>query len=91
MVKNYMEHLVELYFDEVLAVADKTHDVCGCDKCREDITARALNQLRPFYVTSKRGEVFAEYANLQVQYKADVYGALTRSIAFVNSHRTCGN
>ncbi len=89
MIKNYMEDLVNLYFADVVESSERFKDACRCEKCADDIRARALNELRPYYVTSKRGEIFAEYANLQSQYKADVFGALARAITFVSQHRNC--
>ncbi len=89
MIRNYMEHLVNFYFADVLESSGKFDNVCRCEKCADDIRARALNELRPYYVTSKRGEIFAEYANLQSQYKADVFGALARAITFVSERRNC--
>ncbi len=91
MVRNYMEFLVDMYFESVINGNEAFKDICKCEKCEEDVKARALNQLKPYYVTSKKGEVFAEYANLQTQYKADVFGALTKSISWISEHRTCGN
>lgn len=89
MVKNYMEYLVDLYFTDVFTGNRSFDTVCRCEKCSDDIRAMALNNLKPYYVTSKKGEIFAEYANLQTQYKADVYGSLTRAIEFVSKNKKC--
>ncbi len=56
----------------LFSILDKTieeYDACGCERCRLDIAAIALNNLPPSYVVSTEGEVVKSIAP---QLKADV-------------------
>ena len=54
-VHNIMESFVSDMIDSVLK---SKPDICTCDKCKDDIAALALNQLKPRYVSSKMGDLF---------------------------------
>lgn len=79
-LRNYMEDFVWNFLDEVLA---KYPEACSCPTCRHDTAAIALNSLPPRYVVRERGEVFSKITTLEAQYRADVYGALTKAIMTV--------
>ncbi len=82
MVKNYMEVLAEDMIDEVL----RQTDACGCDICRNDILAIALNSLKPRYVTSDKGETISKLLNWDQQVCADVTAALNRGAIIVSKN-----
>lgn len=82
-LKNCMEDFVWNFMDEVLA---KYPEACSCTICRYDIAAIALNSLPPRYVVREKGEIFSKISTLEVQYRADVYGALTRAIMTVQAN-----
>lgn len=87
MVKNYMEILVEQYLNELLTSDPKYKDVCRCAACIDDIEAKALNHLPPFYVTGKKGEIFGEYHARNFQNKMDIMSAIVAAIEFIHTHR----
>lgn len=74
-VKNYMEELVEEVLGEVL----ERMEMCKCEKCKNDICAIALNNLKPMYATSQKGRVFIKISMLKQQSKADVLSEVTRA------------
>lgn len=78
MVKNYMEQLMENELDKMLS-DDHYEFVCRCDSCLDSIRAITLNAIKPFYVTSKTGEVFGTYRNMEVQNKCDLITELIKA------------
>lgn len=81
-VKNVMEQLVFDQLDRVLAA---TKPACDCEMCRADIVAYALNNLKPKYAATHRGEVISKAAALQNQFYMDVIAVLTRAVEVVGS------
>jgi len=59
----------------------KQGQVCGCERCRLDIAAIALNNLTPNYVVSTEGEVVKA---ISPQLKADVQRQLAKAVAMVS-------
>lgn len=45
--------------DLIERLMEEKYGMCTCEKCLADIAALALNDLKPRYVASKRGEAFA--------------------------------
>lgn len=74
-IKNYMEDLVEELLGEVL----NQMDICKCQKCKNDICAIALNNLKPLYVASPKGRVYVKIDMLKQQARADVLAAITQA------------
>ncbi|WP_343216140.1 late competence development ComFB family protein [Clostridium mobile] len=83
MIKNYMEAMVENLLPSTL---NKYSDICKCEKCVDDIKAIALNNLKPLYVVTEKGNIFVKTNELNIQFKADVLGALTRAIEIVSEN-----
>ncbi len=79
-LKNQMEDMVWMFLDEVL---QKWPEACTCDICRHDIAALSLNSLAPRYVVREQGEVLSKTSMLEIQYRADVYAAVTKAILLV--------
>lgn len=82
MVKNYMEILV----DEILKDSikkNKSFVKCGCEECIDNIKAIALNNIKPFYVTCKVGEVYGTYNNKIVQNRADIAVEISKAADIV--------
>ena len=77
---NRMEHFVELSLDEILK---QKRELCGCERCRLDVTALALNALPPGYVVSDFGEVVTNIDLDSSQWKADVMMAILRAFDIV--------
>lgn len=82
MIINYMEKVVDEYLDKILS--DPIYSsICKCQQCRDDILAKALNNMKPLYITTKAGEVFAEYTNLEIQHQAELIKEVINAINFV--------
>lgn len=85
MVKNYIEVLV----DEILKDSmkkDKSFVVCNCEECLDNIKAIALNNIKPFYVTCKVGEVYGTYNNKVVQNRANIAVELSKAAEIVGKN-----
>lgn len=85
MIINYMEEVVKRYLNKILSDPEYV-SVCNCDYCKEDIMAMALNNLKPFYITTKRGEVYAEYSSYEIQHQAEIIKEVIQAIEFVSAH-----
>lgn len=79
--RNYMEVVVEQYLTEEL-----THDTPANIIVRRsphlvaEVMARALNNIRPFYVTGKVGEVYGFSAGALPQNKTDIMIEIVKAI-----------
>lgn len=80
---NVVEYAVWELMERMLAERD---DVCKCDKCKQDIAAFALNQLKPRYVASKKGEAIARADSLDQKCFIQVMVALAKAIELVGSN-----
>jgi len=80
---NYMEGVVTAYVDEVTA---GDPDFCQCPRCRLDVIAIALNDVKPKYVVTTKGLAYARMGELQAQFKADTIVAVTRAMKIVKAH-----
>ena len=80
VLKNYMEDIVEDNLDSVLRSAG----CCACEACRLDVKAWALNQLKPVYVVSEKGGMFAKLNEMTLQFNTDVIAAIAGGINVVN-------
>lgn len=76
-----MEDVVSYNLKAVMGAAG----CCMCDTCRVDVTAIALNSLKPYYVVTKKGEVYARTGELAVQSSADVIAAITKGAKLVQA------
>lgn len=79
IIKNYMEEIVFNSMDEIL----RDINMCKCEICRSDIAAKALNDLPPQYVATKKGEVYSKINNLKMQFEVDVIAAITKAAILV--------
>ncbi|NLV17563.1 MAG: late competence development ComFB family protein [Syntrophomonadaceae bacterium] len=80
-VFNVMEKMVS---DSIERVLREYPDSCQCEKCRDDIAAFALNQLKPKYATTHKGEIISKAQCLETQYSLDVITALTLAVERVS-------
>ncbi len=78
-MKNYMEEIVLNTMDEIL----KDIKICTCDRCRYDIAAKALNDLPPQYIVTRKGEIYSKINNLKTQFEVDVISAITKAAIIV--------
>ncbi len=86
MVWNYMEEIVKNYLHSTLKTDTSYANICKCEQCIDDIMAKALNQLKPCYITTKKGEVYAEYSSLETQHQAEIIAEVIRAIEYVSVH-----
>jgi competence protein ComFB len=84
MIVNYMEEIVRDYLKNILKTDPMYTDICKCEHCLDDIMAKALNNLKPYYITTKKGEIFAEYSSLETQHHAEVILEVVKAIEFIS-------
>lgn len=80
MLKNYMEEVVNFLLPTVL---DKYDNICKCEDCIQDIKALALNNLKPLYVVTEKGNIYAKVRELSTQFRADTVKVLTEAVEVV--------
>jgi len=80
-LRNYTEEAVHLYMDRWFEEAD----VCHCDLCRMDVVAIMLNNLKPKYVVSDKGELYAKLSDFDPQYKIDLMTILSQAAQIVKN------
>lgn len=81
-IKNIMETLVDQKMDHVI----ETLQGCSCPRCRMDVVAWTLNQLPARYVVTKKGELYAKAAALNLQYETDILTALAQAVELVKAN-----
>lgn len=79
---NCKELMVKECVDELLA---DSHG-CKCEKCRRDIIALALNNLKPCYVTTKLGEVMTKIRSTEQQEETNIIVEVTKAINIVQKN-----
>ncbi|NLW25570.1 MAG: late competence development ComFB family protein [Clostridia bacterium] len=80
-------NLTELMVEEVFkGLTMKRKDFCCCDRCRADIMAIALNNLKPRYVVTEKGQAFAKASFLNCQISTDVLVEINKAIEIVNRY-----
>lgn len=82
MYRNLMEKYVEKAIDEYFA---QDLAICRCTKCRNDIAALALNQLKPIYVSSHEGEIYSRLGEMDLQARCNLIIAVQGAIKKVAS------
>ena len=87
MIKNYMEVLIEQVLNDILDSNKDYADVCRCERCINDIKAKALNNIKPFYVTGKKGEIYGEYYIREFQNNTNIVMELAKAIECVNNNK----
>lgn len=81
--KNYMEDVVfEVYEDFISKTPD--FGFCKCPRCRDDVLALALTNLRGRYAVSPEGEVWAKVAKDDRQVRADALVAVMAALSQVS-------
>ncbi|MDD2496449.1 MAG: late competence development ComFB family protein [Tissierellia bacterium] len=85
MVKNYMEEVVRNLLNNILKTDPNYDNICKCERCLDDIMAIVLNNLKPYYITTKKGEVYAEYTSLETQLQVEIISEIIKAIEFVST------
>lgn len=79
---NIMEQLVNDKLEEML----KGEKCCKCDRCIEDMTAKALNKLPAKYVSTHNGELFSKLDSAVRQNSVDINVAVAEAIACISKN-----
>lgn len=79
-IYNLLEYEVFYLLEKILK--DKK-DICTCDKCKMDIAAITLNNLKPRYVVTEKGSVYGKIDFLNNQFDADLVKEITKAIETV--------
>jgi len=80
-LRNYTEEAVKLYLDRWY----KDADVCQCDICRMDVMAIMLNNLKPKYVVTDTGALYAQLDDFDPQYKIDFMTIMSQAAQIVKN------
>lgn len=79
--------LHNLMEDEVIRIINELlkdrEDMCTCDKCKLDIAAITLNNLKPKYVVTEKGGLFAKVETLNYQFDVDLIKEVTKAAKIV--------
>ncbi len=78
-IRNHMEILLDQILDGVL----NEMDYCTCDKCKLDIKAITLNNVKPKYTVTEKGELYAKLQSLQSQFEVDMVSQITKAAVLV--------
>ena len=79
---NVMQRIVDEKADKYI----KMFDVCPCSRCRMDVIALALNQLRPKYVVISPLEYMLKSDMYATRYNVEVTSQLIRACKLVKEH-----
>ncbi|CCQ95987.1 Late competence development protein ComFB [[Clostridium] ultunense Esp] len=81
-LRNLMEDEVIYAINRLLK--DKK-DICTCDKCKLDIAAIVLNNLKPKYVVTDKGELYGKVDTLDYQFDADLIKEIVKAVNIVGA------
>ncbi|MCF6465628.1 late competence development ComFB family protein [Clostridium sp. Cult2] len=81
-LRNLMEDEVLYAINRILK--DK-EDICTCNKCKLDIAALTLNNLKPKYVVTEKGELYGKVNTLNYQFDADLITEIVKAIEIVRN------
>jgi competence protein ComFB len=88
---KHSEHLCNVMEDEVVEQARlliaRDGELCGCDICVYNVSAITLNNLKPHYITTNRGELFARVGKLNVMERTQVTIEILRAIEIVRNKK----
>ena len=79
-----MEIVLERTLREVLLQYPQQ---CNCEKCIADISALALNNLKPLYMVTEKGNVYLKLHEFEIQFKTDVLRELILAINLVSKNQ----
>jgi len=80
-LRNYIEEAVKIYMDRWF----KEAKVCQCEDCRLDVMAIMLNNLKPKYVVTDKGALYAQLDDFDPQHKIDFMTEMTQAAHIVSS------
>lgn len=87
MFQNLMEEIVVQQLDGMIA----EQGCCGCDSCKSDVAAYALNRLPPRYVATRTGQLLTKLQSCESQFRVDVAAALGEAVHLVGQRPNHNN
>jgi competence protein ComFB len=82
-----LRNLIE---DEVIYTINRLlkdrKDICTCDKCKMDIAAITLNNLKPKYVVTEKGKLYGKIDTIDYQFDADLIREIVKAIKIVGDN-----
>ncbi|MCF6464237.1 late competence development ComFB family protein [Clostridium sp. Cult1] len=82
-----LRNLIE---DEVIYTINRLlkdrKDICTCDKCKMDIAAITLNNLKPKYVVTEKGKLYGKIDTIDYQFDADLVREIVKAIEIVGDN-----
>ena len=81
--RNYMEELVMEILEDILK--DKK-EFCGCERCRLDTIALALNHLPTKYCVTDVGRAHTKLKATELQFRADVVREIVEALKTVKAN-----
>lgn len=79
-LRNLMEDVVK---DTINKLLSEDENICHCDKCKLDIAAIALNNLKPKYVVTEKGHLYGKVDTMNYQFDADLIKEITKAMQIV--------
>lgn len=89
-LRNLMESEVKNAVNKLLK---DNKDICNCDRCKLDIAAIALNNLKPRYVVTDEGGLYGKLDTMNYQFDVDLVKEVAKAIEIVskNPHHNEGD
>lgn len=81
-LRNCMEKFV---FDRLDDIVAKDPTICKCEICRTDIAVLALNSLKPYYVSTDKGDTYTRLQLYEKDNEIDIVCAIAKAIRIVNA------
>jgi len=79
-LRNHTEEAVKEYIDRWYGESDG----CQCEGCRLDVMALMLNNLKPKYVVTDTGALYAQMEDFDIQHRIDFMSEMTQAIKTVS-------
>ena len=79
-IVNYAEYFVEDYLKNIM----KSAYINQNDEYLRKVYVMVLNNVRPYYTVTKKGEMFTKIISQEGQYKANIFLEITRAIDIIS-------
>lgn len=80
---NIMEEFVFKHLNKMMNSDEK---ICKCEKCRMDVAMLALNNLKPHYVSTDKGNIYTNISLYEKSNEIDIMCALGRAIKIIGDN-----
>ena len=81
-----INYTLKWVWESVDKVLQENPDVCSCEQCRHDIACMAVNRLKPTYVVSQHGQVYAKIKMLSQQMPTDILTEVVKAMEQVSKN-----